>query len=188
MGSDPQHRDVIVVDTDAETDDASGNGSGDRGNGTAKSFLKTAPPPAGISSIAVASEVAASHRRPQQPLWRDEYFWIYDNGKTFLRVSIRSQFTMPAPKGMGGLGPMSKQVPPSDFGESRDNPVRSLLLLRAWAWWRANLGGWAEIRGGRSNHFAEHLAFSGAGRNGVGCAVQAAGQRKGERNFHGDGS
>ena len=38
---------------------------------------------------------------------------------------------------------MSKQVHPHHFGERRDAPVRSLLVLRAWAVWRARQNGWA---------------------------------------------
>ena len=53
---------------------------------------------------------------------------------------------------------MSKQVHPRDYGESRDGPVRSLLLLRGWALWRANVTGWRDEKPCRQAHFAEHEA------------------------------
>ena len=39
---------------------------------------------------------------------------------------------------------LSKQLFPSRFGERRDAPVRSLLVLRAWTVWRARHNGWAD--------------------------------------------
>ena len=89
-GSDIEDNDVKVVDTDAETDDASGNESDDSGCRKAKACLKPAPAPAAISTIAVAREVAASHRRPRKQHWSDDYFYVYDSTKTFLTIFIRS--------------------------------------------------------------------------------------------------
>ena len=53
---------------------------------------------------------------------------------------------------------MSKQVTPRDFGEKRSDPVRSLLVLRAWALWRAHIDGWGNGRSCRQKHFVEHEA------------------------------
>ena len=97
--------------------------------------------------------------RLPKPLWVDDYFDVDFYNKTFLNMFIRSQYTQPAPKGMGGLGAMSKQVTPSDCGESREHQVHSLLLLKAWAWWWANFGNWATERKCRITHAAQHLAL-----------------------------
>ena len=59
---------------------------------------------------------------------------------------------------MGGRAPMSKQVRPCDFGETRDNPVRSLLVLRGWALWRARVDGGGRSPEFRCNHFSEQAA------------------------------
>ena len=40
-----------------------------------------------------------------------------------------------------------------------DNPVRSLLLLRAWMLWRANDNGWAEAKNGRKRQFQEDALY-----------------------------
>ena len=53
---------------------------------------------------------------------------------------------------------MSKRVTPRDFGETRADPVRSLLVLRAWAVWRARHRGWADARPCRKRHFDEQHA------------------------------
>ena len=54
---------------------------------------------------------------------------------------------------------MSRQVTPRDYGETREEPVRSLLLLRAWTLWRARQNGWADARSCRIRHFAEQEAL-----------------------------
>ena len=59
---------------------------------------------------------------------------------------------------MGGKAPMSKQGHPRDFGETRNNPVRSLFVLRGWALWRARVDGWGRSPEFRCKHFSEHAA------------------------------
>ena len=54
---------------------------------------------------------------------------------------------------------MSKQVTPRDFGETRGDPVRSLLVLRAWAVWRARQDDWAGSKRCRKNHIGEQEAM-----------------------------
>ena len=51
---------------------------------------------------------------------------------------------------------MSKTVQPRDYGETRDDPVRSLMLSRVWTVWRARQGGWAEPRIYRKRYVDEH--------------------------------
>ena len=57
-----------------------------------------------------------------------------------------------------GHSEMSKTLRPLVFGESRDNPARSLLLLKAWALWRAREHGWADARPGRRRNFQSMAA------------------------------
>ena len=95
-------------------------------------------------------------RRVVPPLWSDEYFWVCDNsGTDCLQVRIRANQRVAVADGGMGSKPMSKLVRPSDYGETRENPVRSLLLLRAWMVWRAQLYGWAERCSRRKNYVAE---------------------------------
>ena len=72
-----------------------------------------------------------------------------------------------------GHSQMSKTLRPHVFGESKDNPARSLLLLKAWALWRARQNGWADAaRPGRKRHFQNMAAqlvreLSAFGPNGL---------------------
>ena len=77
-----------------------------------------------------------------------------------------------------GHSQMSKTLRPHVFGESRDNPARSLLLLKAWALWRARKNGWADARPGRRRHFQNMAAqlereLSAVGPNGLGHKANA---------------
>ena len=42
-----------------------------------------------------------------------------------------------------GAANRSKGVTPLHFGDARSEPLRSILVLRAWAIWRASVDGWA---------------------------------------------
>ena len=44
---------------------------------------------------------------------------------------------------------MTKTLSPWHYGELQSKPVRTLLLLRAWAIWRARHAGWAGQSAGR---------------------------------------
>ena len=62
-------------------------------------------------------------------------------------------------KSLTGTAQMSRQVTPRELGEKRDDPVRSLLVLRAWVLWRVHRDGWASARPCRQIHYAEHAAL-----------------------------
>ena len=49
----------------------------------------------------------------------------------------------------------SKSLSPAHYGESREDPARSVLLLRAWMLCRARQNGWVDWDRGRKLHFAE---------------------------------
>ena len=56
--------------------------------------------------------------------------------------------TWATPSQMGHTA-MSKTITPTHFGETRANPARSMIILRAWAIWRARQCGWCMQRAGR---------------------------------------
>ena len=72
----------------------------------------------------------------------------------FLRLLVREAWRRPPPEGMGNYN-ISKQLTPRHYGEQCDDPVRSLLLMRAWALWRARQGAWAIAQRGRERHFRD---------------------------------
>ena len=51
---------------------------------------------------------------------------------------------------------MSKTITPHRVGETRDEPTRTMLCLKAWMIWRArNAAGWLEVNAARKRAFAE---------------------------------
>ena len=68
-----------------------------------------------------------------------------------------------------GKSHMSRQVTPRDYGEDRNNPARSFLLLRAWALWRARKDGWADARSCRTKHFNEQESLLERGVKALGA-------------------
>ena len=84
---------------------------------------------------------------------------------------------------MGNLGTMTKQFTPAQFGESHEQPVRTLLLLRAWAYWRAHLGDWALTRDTRLRHFNDHLACLERDVKALGNSCKLLGDRKANTLF-----
>ena len=75
-------------------------------------------------------------------VWENKWFYItqtpgWIDAKIWMRNSFRNDF--------GGMGTqfMSKTLRPHHFDEPLYEPARTLLLLRAWAIWRAKWGGWA---------------------------------------------
>ena len=162
LGSDAESSDVKVVDTDdesavdasdAESEASSGDSASDREANMAGNFLKVAPAPAGISKMPATGGAAKRVYNP--PLWEDAYFHVYASKHDYLEMRMRQQFKLPVAEGGMGAWSMSRRVTPQDFGETREDPVRSLLVLRAWALWRARQEGWADARACRARHFAE---------------------------------
>ncbi len=160
LGSDAESCESNIVDTDAESDKDTLASSmsampSDDDAATGADAEAAAPAPAAIGAHATGGAGSVSCPRPGLlSLWNDDYFWIWDSETEFIRVRIRSRFAQPDPIGMGTWC-MSKQIFPRDYGETRAEPVRSLLILRAWAVWRARVSGWADERECRKTHFDE---------------------------------
>jgi len=92
----------------------------------------------------------ADARGPRHPagtwtVWSN--LWVYIT-KTPGFSDVKCSVKGPLRNSAGGLGAkgLSKTLTPAHYGETWDNPVRSLLLLRAWAVWRVQQGGWASAR------------------------------------------
>ena len=73
-----------------------------------------------------------------------------------LKMHIHDRWLADPPVGLGRTPQMTKTITPSTVGETREDPVRSLLLLKAWMLSRARVvPGWIEITGARQRLFAE---------------------------------
>ena len=88
---------------------------------------------------------------------------IFDNGYFFLKSNeldlkmfIHERWTIDPPLGIGRLHQKSKTITPSKVGEARADPVRSMLVLKAWMIWRARIIlGWIESNDTRQRLFTE---------------------------------
>lgn len=176
-----------VADSDVDSDTSSPDASvTDVKAKVANVFLKIAPTPAAIDEKpATGGPSQTFRRRGVIPMWRDDYFWVCASTADFLHVRVRSQFGRTLEESGMGKSRMSKQVTPRDYGEDRTNPVRSLLLLRAWALWRARKDRWADARSCRATHFNEQEAFFRAGRESTECTMPPVMQHRCEQIFVG---
>ena len=88
---------------------------------------------------------------------------IFDNGYFYIKgneldvkMFIHDRWLVAPPVGIGRSPQMSKTITPSTVGETRADPVRSLLVLKAWMLGRARIHpGWIESNGARQRLFAE---------------------------------
>ena len=116
---------------------------------------------AGDNDAATGAKARAAETKPRrtglEPLWSDNYFVIPDNppSEQNLIIKIRKNYAVPRPDGLGKVN-MSKQVTPAQFGWKREEPTKSVLLLRAWAHWRGHQLGWATAKPFRKREFEEN--------------------------------
>ena len=158
-----------VVDTDDEPSAGSLGSSSSSGEDSfiekyiiAKPLKPAAPgaaATAAVGSAAAAKGATKARRSGFEPLWSDPYFCVWGHPNVdFLRAIMRDLWRQPAPAGMGTTN-WSKQLTPRHYAEGADDPTRTLLLMRAWALWRARQGGWDSLQRGRSRHFQEQEAL-----------------------------
>ena len=89
---------------------------------------------------------------------------------------MRDIWRQPAPAGMGVTN-VSKQLTPRHYAEEAGDPTRTLLLLRAWALWRAGQGGWASLQRGRARHFKEQEVLLERDIKALGASCKLLGPR-----------
>ena len=78
--------------------------------------------------------VAPKLKRP--PLWQATHYYIADNSHTTkqdLKIRIHDCYCT---DGQLGKKNKSRTLTPSHYGETRADPERTMILLRAWALWR----------------------------------------------------
>ena len=160
LGADANSDDRDVVDTDLEssgTGDESGTSSDDGVVDDKAVVMKQVLRLTAATGVHPTTKATGDPRSKSglRPLWGDEYFIIGNHARTeFVRIKVRKHYTT-------SLDPhhvLSKQIFPHDHGETRDDPVRCILVLRAWSLWRAGVAGWGDARDCRRKHFDEQQA------------------------------
>jgi len=86
---------------------------------------------------------AQRHPHGTWNVWSSQWFYITQTaGWTDLKAHVKTPHRGIWP-GMGVYN-MTKTLSPHTLGEQLANPVRTKLVLRAWAIWRARQGGWVQ--------------------------------------------
>ena len=84
--------------------------------------------------------------------------WVYqcvdNSGQQHVNIVMHSKWSHEPPGGMGREG-RSRTLTPIHYDETRENPERSWLLLRAWMLWRVRLNRWMSEDRSRQGHVAE---------------------------------
>ena len=178
-----------VVDTDDEKsagsfDSSSSGSSDDEDPGGDKLIIAKPLKPDSAATCAdegtspAATGASKMRRSGYQPLWEDPYFAVWSHPTlTFVRVIMRDGWRSASPVGMGTAN-ATRQVTPRHYQDSSSDPIRSVLLLRAWCLWRARQNGWADAQRGRSRHFKEQAALLERDIKALGSHVGFTGNRK----------
>ena len=155
-----------AVDTGAVSSDLSGctTGSASDSSTDSEAPLKKVP--------ATGGTVPATGGKPDKPVkFGKSGPTIYDNGYFYiksheldLKMHIHDRWLVDPPEGIGRSPQMTKTITPERFGENRDDPVRSLLVLKAWMLGRARIiPGWIESDVSRQHLFTEEADLLLAG-------------------------
>ena len=176
-----------VVDTDDEASAGSLGSSSSGDDPFLDSYIIAKPLKAATGAPATGGEPTTggdavatstkSRRAGFEPLWSDPYFTVWGHPNVeFVRCLVREQWRQP-PGGMGRSA-MTKTLTPRHYEEDCSDPVRSLLLLRGWALWRARQDGWATAQRGRARHFQEQATLLECDVKALGCRCKLLGHRK----------
>ena len=146
--------DAQIVDTDSDiaTSGTSSAVSSDWDGGV---DVADAGPASG--GPAGESESTADHGSGGPSIWDNGYFHMKGN-EFDLKMFIHNKWRVAPPTGLGCYPTMTKTITPSTKGETRDNPRRTTLLLKAWMIWRCrNVTGWIDATPARKRLFDEEV-------------------------------
>jgi hypothetical protein len=152
-----------AVDTDAESSEESGNTTGSASDSStgSEAALKKAPPKKVPATGGSAPATGGKPDKPVQfgksgPTISDNGYFYIKGHELDLKMYIHDRWLAAPPLGIGRSPQMSKTITPATVGETRADPVRSLLVLKAWMLCRARIHpGWIESNGARQRLFTE---------------------------------
>ena len=146
-----------VIDTAAESVKSCCSSS-NSGSEDDPGRAEKAPADAAAALPTAHGDGARVPRVHKAPLWDNGYFYIIDNTGVdeTVKIVMHRGWSHAPPGGMGDRQ-TSKTLTPAHYGETRENPQRSWLLLRAWMLWRARANDWVSADRGRLRHFDEEV-------------------------------
>ena len=123
-------------------------------------------PATGVSAFAstVPAKVGkkdkpANHGKGGPTIFENGYFFLKSN-ELDLKMFIIDKCMVEPPVGIGEFYKKIKTITPSTVGEERADPVRTMLLLKAWMLWRARqMRGWIESDDARQRLFTEEAGL-----------------------------
>lgn len=116
--------------------------------GAAEEGSSAHPSSEGEETASMSKAAAGTH-----VVYSNGYFTFTDNRNySDIRVSVLMRWCKP---GLLGVSNRSKTIVPAHYGDERNNPVRSFLVLRAWMLHRAHVDGFCDKRASRRKVFAE---------------------------------
>ena len=136
----PSHPEILSSDSPAQIDAAENEGS------------------SGDSGAEQSNKGPMKTRSTLKPSWFTHYFYIRENVPHHhhdVKIHIYDAWATPAAM---GKTERSKTFTPAHHLETVANPVRSLLLCRAWMVWRCRKTPWAFASRGRARQFEADAA------------------------------
>ena len=166
-----------VLDTDVESCGEAFEESGSDGDASDEAGPAGGAKPADAGGAEELVDASPPKRLKKQPLWENGYFYIADNtGKDeSVNIVMFDCWSAEPPVGMGRKPQMSRTLTPTHYGETRESPTRSLLLLRAWMLYRFAQHGWAMAERGRKRQYEEDSAELLREIRELGCADRLLG-------------
>ena len=107
-----------------------------------------------VTSSAESDDEGEAPRPPHGPrmphaFWKvldHPWYTITDTTGGVIRAQLKKCWATAAHMGVGSV---SKTLPPARYGDPREHPEKTMILLRAWVVWRACRDGWAMRTPGR---------------------------------------
>ena len=140
--------------------DSEGDGEADSNPAASALAAASSSDPAASAPAAASSSAAGVGVRHASGTWKiAEYPWFYITKHpdyTDVKILARGPLRQ-ASSGLGSAG-LSKALTPSHYGDTSADPWRTVILLRAWSFWRVREGGWVSLREARVRMYAAELS------------------------------
>lgn len=146
------HASETSVDTDMDSEDEASDAQ-DGADAMGAPVL----PLAGTPPAALATTEQAARAAPGTFVkWENTYFTLTDQPEfPYVRIRMKPSFALP---GRLGGTELSKSLMPQQVGDSRDSPIRTYIVLKAWALWRTSQGTWLSERRARQRQYEHDCA------------------------------
>ena len=114
-------------------------------------------PDGGEGAAGPEREPSSRHAPGTWKVFGSAWFYITNSpGYPDVKIYIKNSLRKDEDGGMGRKA-MSKTLSVHHFGDQKENPVKTMLLLRAWSFWRCRQNGWVDAKPARGRELAREL-------------------------------